>query len=182
MFIGKKVKLSHYHDGDGKKFAEWQWDDAFNNPLSDDMIHPHTAEDWENIFRRSSKSKENVEFTVRKTENNELVGFVALFDLNIRNHTGELAIGFPKKKDRLKGYGSETLRLILDYGFNNLNMHKIKLTVYPFNTPAVKAYKKNGFTKEGTFKNEVFYDGKWVDIDHYAIFQNDWYTSQNEYQ
>ncbi|MGO3317079.1 MAG: GNAT family N-acetyltransferase, partial [Leuconostoc mesenteroides] len=26
MFIGKKVKLSHYHDGDGKKFAEWQWD------------------------------------------------------------------------------------------------------------------------------------------------------------
>uniref|UniRef100_UPI002362F8CD GNAT family N-acetyltransferase n=1 Tax=Leuconostoc mesenteroides TaxID=1245 RepID=UPI002362F8CD len=62
------------------------------------------------------------------------------------------------------------------------HMHKIKLTVYPFNTPAVKAYKKNGFTKEGTFKNEVFYDGKWVDIDHYAIFQNDWYTSQNEYQ
>ncbi|GMA70072.1 acetyltransferase [Leuconostoc litchii] len=181
MFIGEKVKLSHYHEGDGQKLANWQWDDEFVNPLSDDMIHPYTAEDWENIFRRSSNSNENVEFTVRKTSDNALIGFVALFDLSIRNHNCELAIGFPKKEDRSQGYGSEAIQLILDYGFNNLNMHKIKLSVYSFNTIAIKSYQKNGFVKEGTLKNEVFYNGQWVDIDHYALFQKDWYNSHSEH-
>ncbi|WP_338380197.1 GNAT family protein [Fructobacillus cardui] len=65
----------------------------------------------------------------------------------------------------------------MGYGFNNLNMHKIKLSVFPFNTGAVKAYTKAGFVKEGTSKDEIFYDGQWVDFDHYAIFQEDWLAS-----
>lgn len=178
MFVGKNVKLSHYHDSDGENFASWQWDTDFVNPLSMDMIHPFTAEDWENIFRKASKSNEFVEFTVRKVIDDSLIGFVSLFDFNIRNHSCELGIGFPKKEDRSKGYGQETLNLILDYAFNNLNMHKVKLSVYPFNIGAIKAYTKAGFVKEATLKDEVFYDGKWVDVDYYAIFQNDWSTNK----
>ena len=178
MFIGKNVKLSHYHETDGKDLASWQWDDDFVNPLASDMIHPYTAEDWEKLFRETSNSYENVEFTVRKVVDDSLIGFVDLSDISVRNHSCELGIGFPKKEDRSKGYGQETLSLILDYGFNNLNMHKIKLSVYPFNTGAVKAYTNAGFVKEGTSRNEVFYDGKWVNIDHYAIFQEDWFSNQ----
>ncbi|GAP03026.1 acetyltransferase [Fructobacillus pseudoficulneus] len=178
MFIGKNVKLSHYHEGDGKDFADWQWDDAFINLLSDDVIHPFSAENWEKIFRNSANDNENVEFTVRKVVDDSLIGFVSLTNISVRNHSCELGIGFPKEEDRSKGYGQETLSLILDYGFNNLNMHKIKLSVFPFNTAAVKAYTKVGFIKEGTSKNEVFYDGKWVDSDHYAIFQEDWFASR----
>lgn len=178
MFIGKNVKLSHYYETDGKDLASWQWDDDFVNPLASDMIHPYTAEDWEKLFREASNSYENVEFTVRKVVDDSLIGFVGLSDISVRNHSCELGIGFPKKEDRSKGYGQETLSLILDYGFNNLNMHKIKLSVYPFNTGAVKAYTNAGFVKEGTSRNEVFYDGKWVNIDHYAIFQEDWFSNQ----
>ena len=98
MFIGNNVKLSHYHENDGKDLASWQWDDDFINPLSDDMFHPYTAENWEKIFKEASKSYENVEFTVRKTNDNSLIGFVGLFDINIRNHSCDLAIGFPKKR------------------------------------------------------------------------------------
>lgn len=113
------------------------------------LIHPFTAADWEKIFTRSANSHDNVEFTVRKTSD-----------------------------DRGKGYGTELLNLILDYGFNNLNLHKIKLNVYPFNIGAIKAYTRVGFAKEATFKHEVFYNGQWVDTDRYAIFQADWYARQ----
>ncbi|MEX0380189.1 GNAT family N-acetyltransferase [Leuconostoc sp. MS02] len=178
MFIGKNVKLSHYHENDGKNLADWQWDDNFINLLSSDMIHPYTAENWEKIFKNASNSYKNVEFTVRKISDDSLVGFVDLFDISVRNHSCELGIGFPKKEDRSKGYGTETLNLILDYGFNNLNMHKIKLSVYPFNISAIKAYTNAGFIKEGSAKDDIFYNGKWVDIDHYAIFQDDWYALQ----
>ncbi|WP_273705790.1 GNAT family N-acetyltransferase [Leuconostoc mesenteroides] len=178
MFIGNNVKLSHYHEEDGKKLASWQWDEDFVTPLASDMIHPYTAEDWEKIFRDASNSYENVEFTIRKVSDDSLVGFVDLSDISVRNHSCELGIGFPKKEDRSKGYGTEALSLILSYGSNNLNMHKIKLSVYPFNIGAVKSYTKAGFVKEGTAKNEIFYNGKWVDIDYYAIFQEDWYARQ----
>lgn len=178
MFIGKNVKLSHYHEDDAKKLAEWQWDDDFINPLCNDMIHPYTPENWEKLFREAADSYERVEFTVRKIDDNRLIGFVDLLDISIRNHSCELGIGFPRKEDCSQGYGSETLDLILDYGFNNLNMHKIKLSVYPFNIGAIKAYTRAGFNKEGSSKDEVFYNGQWVDIDHYAIFQNDWYARQ----
>lgn len=178
MFIGQNVKLSHYHEGDGAQFAAKQWDDAFNNPLSTEMIHPFTAADWEKIFTRSANSHDNVEFTVRKTSDDRLIGFVGLFGISIRNHTAELALGILQSDDRGKGYGTELLHLILDYGFNNLNLHKIKLNVYPFNIGAIKAYTRVGFVKEATFKHEIFYNGQWVDTDRYAIFQADWYAKQ----
>ncbi len=57
-------------------------------------------------------------------------------------------------------------------------MHKIKLNVYPFNTGTVKAYTRVDFVKEATFKQEVFYNGQWVDIDQSVIFQDDWYAMQ----
>lgn len=98
MFIGKNVKLSHYHEGDGKDFADWQWDDAFINLLSDDVIHPFSAENWEKIFRNSANDNENVEFTVRKVVDDSLIGFVSLTNISVRNHSCELGIGFPKKK------------------------------------------------------------------------------------
>ncbi|GIC70352.1 hypothetical protein FT12353_10040 [Fructobacillus tropaeoli] len=56
-------------------------------------------------------------------------------------------------------------------------MHKMKLSVFPFNAGAVKAYTKACFVKEGASKDEIFYDGQWVDFDHYAIFQEDWLAS-----
>lgn len=142
------------------------------------MIHPFTADDLEKIFKTSSHSNEHVEFTVRKISDDRLIGFVSLFDLNIRNHSCELGIGIAKSEDRAKGYGTEILNLILDYGFNNVNMHKIKLNVYPFNTGAIKAYTRVDFVKETTFKQEVFYNGQRIDIDQSVIFQNDWYAMQ----
>ncbi|WP_188357388.1 GNAT family N-acetyltransferase [Leuconostoc falkenbergense] len=178
MFIGKNVKLSHYHETDGENLANWQWDENFLSTLTSDMIHPYTANDWEKIFLENTDSSENVAFTIRKTNDDSLVGYVTLTDISVRNHSCELGIGFPKAEDRSIGYGTEAMKLILDYGFNNLNMHKIKLSVYPFNTGAVKAYTKVGFVKEGTAKDEIFYDGKWVDIDYYAIFQDDWFAKQ----
>lgn len=179
MFKGTKVVLSHYHKQDGEKLADLQWSESFLSTLSDDMIHPFTPNDWEKQFTDTSDNNENVQFTIRKAYDDSLVGFVALFNINIRNHSIELAIGLPDPKDRSKGYGTEALNLILDYGFNNLNLHKIKLSVYPFNTGAIKAYTNVGFVKEGTSKNEVFYGGKWVDIDQYAIFQEDWFARQH---
>ncbi|GAP00483.1 GNAT family N-acetyltransferase [Fructobacillus ficulneus] len=179
MFIGKNVKLSHYHDTDGEKLANWQWNDDFLNLLTADVIHPFTAESWEKLFREGAESDENFEFTIRKVSDDQLIGFVNLSDISIRNRTANLGIGIPNAADQSQGFGSEALALILDYGFNNLNLHKIKLSVFDFNTAAIKAYTRVGFQKEGVSKQESFYNGHWVDLHHYAIFQDDWFEAHS---
>jgi RimJ/RimL family protein N-acetyltransferase len=62
-----------------------------------------------------------------------------------------------------KGYGSEAMRLMLDYGFGILNLHRIELDVFAFNERAIRAYEKLGFQKEGIKRDCLFYEYEYHD-------------------
>lgn len=63
-----------------------------------------------------------------------------------------------------KGYGTESTKMLVDYGFKNLQLHKISLEVYEFNKEAIKMYERLGFVKEGHYRKHSFKDGKYVDL------------------
>ena len=62
-----------------------------------------------------------------------------------------------------KGYGAEVLNLLLDYGFNYLNMNNIMLNVKSFNERAIACYKKVGFKEYGRRREAYFLNGKYYD-------------------
>lgn len=64
---------------------------------------------------------------------------------------------------RNKGYGTEAIQLILDYGFNYLNLNNIKLDVLSFNERAIACYKKCGFKEYGRRRKSEFINGKYYD-------------------
>ena len=69
-----------------------------------------------------------------------------------------------KKEEYLsKGYGTEAIRVLLDYGFNYMNLHSIKLTVFAFNERALRCYKKCGFKETGRNRENRFINGKYYD-------------------
>ena len=68
----------------------------------------------------------------------------------------------------------EAMRLILGYGFRELNMHRIELTVFDYNEPAMKLYEKLGFTREGTSRERLRRDGTWYDMHQYAMLEDEW--------
>ncbi len=59
---------------------------------------------------------------------------------------------------RGKGYGTESTRLMLDYGFNALGLHNIMLEVYSNNERGIHAYRRAGFREIGR-RREVFERG-----------------------
>jgi RimJ/RimL family protein N-acetyltransferase len=65
------------------------------------------------------------------------------------------------------------MRLMCDYGFNTLNLHRIFLRVFEGNERGKQAYKKAGFIHEGTMRQAHFRDGRYWDVDLMSILKTD---------
>ena len=103
-------------------------------------------------------------FAVRLLENNELLGNIGFNSLDIINRNGALGVLIGNPKYQRKGYGTEALKLILDYGFSFLNLRNISLSVFEYNGAAYNLYKKAGFKEVGRLRKAVEIMGKTYDV------------------
>ena len=71
------------------------------------------------------------------------------------------AIGIFDTSKLGQGLGTEATRLILDYAFKNLGLHRVDLRVLEYNTRAIACYEKCGFVKEGLEREGALVEGKW---------------------
>ena len=62
------------------------------------------------------------------------------------------------------GYGSEAIKLLLEFAFNQLNLNRIEIRVFSFNEQGIRCYKKCGFIEEGCLRQAVYIDGEYHDI------------------
>ncbi len=67
-----------------------------------------------------------------------------------------------------KGIASEAVTQLTEYGFNELNLLRIYAGVFDFNVGSMKVLEKNGFVKEGVFKNAVIKNGRICDEHRYC--------------
>jgi RimJ/RimL family protein N-acetyltransferase len=78
----------------------------------------------------------------------------------------------PDGQDR--GLGTEALRLIVGYGFEEIGLHRISLEVYAFNPRARHVYEKAGFVAEGVLRESLCYGGEWIDATVMSILAPEW--------
>lgn len=85
-------------------------------------------------------------------------------------------IGLKMRKLSLinKGYGTEAMRLAVDYGFTHLNLHRIGLDVLDFNPRAIHVYEKIGFKQEGVLRDTLFYEGTFHSAILMGILEDEW--------
>lgn len=106
-------------------------------------------------------------------ETGELLGEVVLNDMDTINRSANIRIGIQGTQHRGKGYGTEALLLMLRYGFQKLNLHRIHLGVYAFNPRAIHVYEKIGFHREGVERDALFMDGKFHDLITMSILEDE---------
>lgn len=102
------------------------------------------------------------------------IGNVALNNIDYINRNAEFTCIFGEKEFWGKGYGTETARLIFDYGFNKLNLNRIYLGTVITNEGMIRIAEKLGMTKEGTLSNHVFLNGIFMDVCQYGILKSEW--------
>ena len=76
-----------------------------------------------------------------------------------------------EKSFRGKGYGTDALQVLTHFGFSELNLRKLKVSVMDFNLSALRAYEKCGFVREGVLKKEIYREGAYHDVIQMALFK-----------
>ena len=112
-------------------------------------------------------------FNIDKTENNNFVGLIAINLGKINYKTAEVWFKIHKDHWR-KGYTTEALTRLLDFGFNDLKLHRIEAGCAVENIASIKTLEKVGFTREGLKRKKLPIRGEWKDNFFYGILEEDY--------
>ena len=112
-------------------------------------------------------------FNIVELDNNQLIGTVGLEHFNWIERSAVLGIFIGDENYRNNGYGTEAIKLILEYGFKYLNLHSIRLSLFSVNERAHKCYLKCGFKDTGRNREKVYLNGKYYDRLIMDILENE---------
>ena len=163
MYEGRLVRLRAFERSDVDANHAFVNDYETVKGMLSGIPFPASFEDesrW--LEQQSAYSRGEYQFAVEDFEG-YLVGRCGTIRVDWKNRLGELAImiGTPY---RGRGYGKEAMELLCRFCFEEMNLHKLKVTVFAFNKAAIRCYEANGFVQEGLLKQEIFRRGTWQDV------------------
>jgi RimJ/RimL family protein N-acetyltransferase len=104
----------------------------------------------------------------------QAVGVTAFFRIDYVSRAAIFYLALLDPQAWSKGFGGEATRLMVDYAFATLNLHRIQLHVCAENAPAIRIYEKAGFVKEGVLRQAMYRRGGYVDFWVMGILREDW--------
>ncbi|GAB3560264.1 GNAT family N-acetyltransferase [Spelaeicoccus albus] len=114
-----------------------------------------------------------VGFAVSPLGGDDLIGHVAFYGVNPVIRAATLGVMLGPDHVGL-GYGADAVSTIVRYGFLEFGLNRIDLSVWAFNTRAIRTYEKTGFTREGRRRETVFHDGEFHDEILMSILAREW--------
>lgn len=172
--IGERIYLSPRSIEDAEKFTEWLNDFETTDYIGRSGII--TSLEGEKKYLEENCNKD-ASFAIVTTQEDKFIGTVSLENIDNINCTATLGIFIGDKEYRNQGYGTEAIKLILDFGFNYMNLHNIKLDLMEFNERALKCYQKCGFKEYGRRRNCKFINGKYYDSIEMDILKDEFKES-----
>ncbi|SFS65833.1 GNAT family N-acetyltransferase [Marininema halotolerans] len=122
-----------------------------------------TKEQIQRYIADQSHDSSRLLLLIALKEDHSVIGDIQLLDIDPLNRNCYLRISLDDPRHQGKGYGNEAMKLMLDYAFGILNLHRIELNVYAYNDRAIRLYEKLGFKKEGVQRDALFYDHTYHD-------------------
>jgi RimJ/RimL family protein N-acetyltransferase len=161
--IGKKCYLSPVCLEDAERLAQWDNDMEVAIPMGDETYLIFSPDKEKEAISEVIK-RQDPAFTIVDIKTDLPIGKCQLFAVDKVDRMAMFGIGIGEKSYWNKGYGEEATRLILDYGFNLLNLNSIMLGVFSYNKRAINCYKKIGFKEIGKRRQARIICGKKYDI------------------
>lgn len=178
LLRGERVQLDALTKDDLPVMARWQQNTLFLRLFDARPARPQPVENLTRDWEEQSKSKEGFVFAIRLLDGGRLIGVVELDGILWAHQCGWLGIGIGEPEYWGKGYGREAMGLLLQFAFDELNLHRVGLTVYDYNKRAIALYEKLGFRREGTFREFMQRDGKRCDMYLYGLLRREWNESK----
>lgn len=162
-------------------FSRWDRNTEYIRLLNDEPARLWSAKkikEWiEKDLEKEPGSSFN--FSIRMVDDDTLIGFVELDDIHWAHGDAWVGIGIGESRYWGNGYGTDAMRILLRYAFNELNLHRVTLGAFEYNPRALRSYEKAGFTIEGRDRRPLHRDGERADVIIMGILREEW-LAQNE--
>jgi len=176
MLKGKSVLLRPVRRSDISYFLKW-----FNDPEVVqylDMYLPMTEMAEEKFIEElgTTRARTDVILVIEVIEGGSTrpIGDCGLHQINAKDRNALFGIVIGEKDYWGKGYGLEAARLLIDYGFQQLNLDRISSAALAFNERSVRLHKKLGFREEGRLRQAMFKNGQYYDRLEFGILREEW--------
>lgn len=177
IYKGALVRLSAIDPEEaGKAFSSWDRDSEFRRLLDSGVAAIHSQKQMEKWVEKDldEQSSGQYWFAIRRLDDDTLLGDVGLYVINWTVRDAFIGIAIGDRAFWGKGYGTDAMRVIVRYAFNEVNLNRVTLGVFEYNPRAIRAYEKAGFRLEGRERKSLNKEGKRWDMLFMGILKSEW--------
>jgi RimJ/RimL family protein N-acetyltransferase len=176
FYEGQRIYFSPVELEDEPLLRRWINDPAnWRGLMHRGPVNSGREREWIESIGRDGK---DYVFGVVVREGDRLIGVTGLHNVQSAARKAIFGINIGDRAFQNKGYGTEATLLCLRYGFEELNLHRIALSVFSNNPRAIRTYQKAGFVQEGCLRQAVFRNGRYEDEYQFAILREEWERGQ----
>ncbi|MGH3412003.1 MAG: GNAT family N-acetyltransferase [Marmoricola sp.] len=174
LLVGERVRLRGVREDDLPQLARWEMDAGRTATLSNQVLPPSEAKAKERLAKWSANDEDEVGFAIETLADPPvLLGSVHLWGARSKDRCATLGIALDRDHTG-RGHGTDATRVIVDYAFREMGLHRVQLDVAPFNRAGIRAYEKVGFVEEGRHREAVWHDGQWYDEVLMSLLDHEW--------
>ncbi|MBI1307988.1 MAG: GNAT family N-acetyltransferase [Bacteroidetes bacterium] len=163
MILGKKTGLRSVEKEDLQMLRDWRNKDDFRKHFREFReLNMSNQEAW---FDKTNQASGDFMFVIESLNENRPIGACGLLYINwiIRSADFSFYLGADDQYIDDKGIAEDASRTLINYGFRTLNLNKIWMELYEFDTKKLDLYQKLGFKIDGKLRSNCFYNGKYHD-------------------
>lgn len=174
---GSLVRLCAINSAtDAEAFSQWSRDSEYTRLSDSGVARMWNAKQVTEYFEKELEGESLMmfAFSIRALADDRLIGEIDLSGINWASGEAIVGIGIGDRQDWGKSYGTDAMRVILRFAFDELNLHRVFLNTFEYNPRAIRSYEKCGFQIEGRQRGVLNRDGKRWDIIYMGILKEEW--------
>ena len=182
MIEGTLVNLRAVEMTDLERYAAWFNDAEVTRFLN--KRYPFSLLAEENWLRENAGKPLSYDHTALaiETKDGVHIGSIGFHRVSPEDRRAEVGITIGDKRYWSKGYGTDAMRTLVRFGFEEMNLHRIELTVDARNERAQACYRKCGFVEEVRARQDRFAEGAYHDTIWMGILRHEWEAQQSAAQ
>lgn len=181
MILGNRVRLRPIEREDLPRYVRWFADPEFRSLIA--AYKPFSLAQEERWFEQNMTAGDlqawSIEAQIDRDPSGSPerwvhIGSCGFHHIDWRNRSGEVGIIIGEKSCWGNGFGTEAMRVFLEWGFGTLNLNRIYLRVLADNRRAIRSYEKLGFQLEGKLRQDDFRNGAYRDTLLMGMLWEEW--------
>jgi len=179
LFEGQDILFSPIdHEKDPQIESKWTHDSEFMRLMEVNPARPMSAamvkKQYEKLEKQIDEDKNIYHFMIHAKADDRLIGKAAIQRIEWTNGNGLIHLGIGAAEDRRKGYGTQSLRMLLRFAFAELNLFRVSAVVPEYNEGALALMKKFGFVQEVCRRKSLERDGCRWDLLVFGLLNDEW--------